>query len=533
MLERRLVLPHMIAEHVASTPDRVAMLDVEGRTATYQALQDAYRRWADAYRNLGVQPGEPVLTMLPNSFESYYAWLGVAWLRAIEVPINNMYLGDTLRYLVDNSAARVVVISKRYVERLAEVANDLSAVEAVVIPDATDDDLPDLPFDVLGPERFFDGAKCADDLEGPAHHDIAAMIYTSGTTGPSKGVLVPWGELYEFVRLPPEGMIEDGGAYYTMFPAFHVSGKSSLYMSARYHGHLVIRESFSLQEFWNDIRTYDVRAAGLVGPMAALLMLTPPQPDDADTPLQHAFMGPLIPQLDEFKERFGVKVGTGFGMTEIGAPLGSDGFDLANNTSCGRVREGPPYYEVRVVDEHDEQVPPGVVGELVARAGEPWVINAGYWRMPEKTAEAWRNGWFHTGDGFTYDEDGNYYFVDRLKDAIRRRGENISSFEVEAGVNQHPAVQESAAVAVPSELGEDEVKIVVVPQAGQEIDPAELVAFLVERMPRFMIPRYVEVVDELPKTDATFRTRKVELRQNPLNERTWDREAAGVELHEE
>jgi len=532
MLERRLVLPHLIAEHVASTPERLAMVDVEGRTATYRELQDGYRTWADAFRRLDVEAGEPVLTMLPNSFESYVAWLGVAWLRALEVPTNNMYRGDMLRYLVDNSTARVLVIARRYLDRLAEVAGDLRGVETVVVPDL-DEDPPDLPFDVLGPDRFFAGAIPADDLEGPAHHDLAAMIYTSGTTGPSKGVLVPWAELYEFVHLPPDGMIEDGGAYYTMFPAFHVSGKASLYMSARYHGHLVIRESFSLTEFWNDIRDHDVRAAGLVGPMAALLLLAPPRPDDADTPLEKVFMGPLVPQLDEFRTRFGVEVGTGFGMTEIGAPLGSDGFDLANDTSCGRPRKGPPHYEVRVVDEHDEEVAPGVVGELVVRAGEPWVINAGYWRMPERTAEAWRNGWFHTGDAFRYDEEGNFYFVDRLKDAIRRRGENISSFEVEAGVNQHPAVQESAAIGVPSELGEDDVKVVVVPAAGAELDPADLVTWLAGRMPHFMIPRYVELADELPKTDATLRTRKVALREDPLNERTWDREAAGVQLSEE
>jgi crotonobetaine/carnitine-CoA ligase len=356
------------------------------------------------------------------------------------------------------------------------------------------------------------------------------MIYTSGTTGPSKGVLVPWAELFEFVRVPPEGMIDQGGAYYSMFPAFHVSGKSSLYLSARYHGHQVIRESFSLQDFWSDMRTYDVHAAGLVGPMAALLMLAPPQPDDADNPLQKVFMGPLIPQVEEFKARFGVEVGTGFGMTEVGAPIGTDGLNLVNAESCGRVRPGPPHYECRVVDEHDELVPPGVVGELVVRSGDPWVINAGYWGMPEKTAEAWRNGWFHTGDGFRYDEDGNYYFVDRMKDAIRRRGENVSSFEVEAGVNQHPAVQESAAVGVPSELGEEEIKIVVVPLPDEEVDPKDLIEFLIPRMPRFMIPRYVEVVASLPKTDATFRTRKVELREDPLNERTWDREAAGIVL---
>jgi crotonobetaine/carnitine-CoA ligase len=526
MMERGQVLPHLIAQHVTDVPDRVAMLDVEGGQQTYRELQDTFRTWADALRRIGVQPGDTVVTMLPNSFLAYEAWLGVAWLRALEVPVNNGYLGDMLRYLVQDSRASVVVIAHRFVDRLAAVAGDLDRLATVVVPDAGPADaLPDLPCAVLTGAEFFAGATPADDLPGPEHHDTAALIYTSGTTGPSKGVLVPWVELYQFATMTPDGMLGDGGGYYTVYPAFHVSGKSAIYMSSRYRGHIVVRESFSLTEFWNDIRRHGIRAAGLVGPMAALLMLAEPQPDDADSPLESVYMGPLIPQVEEFKARFGVQVGTGFGMTEIGVPFGSDGFRLANTTSCGRLREGPPHYEVRIVDEHDEAVPVGAVGELVVRSGEPWAITPGYFHQPERTAEAWRNGWFHTGDAFRCDADGNYYFVDRLKDAIRRRGENISSFEVEAIVNQHPGVQECAAVAVPSELGEDEIKILVVSAGDDALDPAELLEFLEPRMPKFMLPRYVEVVPALPKTDATFRTRKVELRDAGLTPATWDREA--------
>lgn len=526
MLDRSLVLPHLLARHVADVPDRVAMVDVEGGARTYRELQDTYRTWSDALRRVGVAEGDLVATMLPNSFVAFEAWLGVAWLKAVEVPINNAYLGDMLRHLLEDSGARVFVISRRFVDRLASIAGDLTHLRTVVVPDAEpDDDWSALPFDVLDGGRFFAGATPADDLDGPDHHDIATLIYTSGTTGPSKGVLVPWAELYEFARLPPDGMIDDGGGYYTVFPAFHVSGKSSLYMSARYRGHIVIRETFSLTEFWEDIRRFEVTAAGLVGPMAALLMLAPPTPEDADTPLSSVFMGPLIPQVEEFKARFGVQVGTGFGMSEVGVPLASDGFALADAHSCGRARPGYPHYEVRIVDEHDEEVPAGTVGELVVRAGDPWVITPGYHGQPERTAAAWRNGWFHTGDAFRRDEDGNFYFVDRLKDAIRRRGENVSSFEVEALVVQHPAVQECAAVAVPSDLGEDDILVCVVPVGGQRVDPAELLDFLEARMPRFMLPRYVDVVDALPKTDATFRTRKVELRERGLTATTWDREA--------
>ncbi len=385
MLDRDLVLPHLIAAHARSTPDRVAMEDVEGRSMTYAELESEQRRWAGALRRIGVQAGENVVTMVPNSFESYHVWLGVAWLRAIEVPTNNMYLGEMLQYLITNSGARYAVISQRFLDRLVEIAPSLENLEAVVVPDS--DDLPVCPIRLIGAREFFDGVTPVTDEPGPDHFDICSLIYTSGTTGPSKGVLVPWAELFEFVRIQPPDFVKPDGAYYAMFPAFHVSGKASLYIAARAHGHIVLRETFSLTEFWNDIRAHNVEAAGLVGPMAGLLMLAPPQPDDADNPLDRIYVGPIIPQIAEFTERFGVtRIGTGFGMTEIGAPIASDGLSLVNFQSCGRPRTGPPHYEVRVVDEHDEEVGPGVVGELVVRAGDPWVLNAGYFGMPEATA---------------------------------------------------------------------------------------------------------------------------------------------------
>jgi crotonobetaine/carnitine-CoA ligase len=193
--------------------------------------------------------------------------------------------------------------------------------------------------------------------------------------------------------------------------------------------------------------------------------------------------------------------------------------------SCGRPLPG---YEVRLVDEHDYEVPVGDVGELAVRTDQPWWVCVGYWGMPEKTVEAWRNGWFHTGDGMRRDEDGSYFFVDRQKDAIRRRGENVSSFEVESLVNQHEAVAESAAVAVETAPGEQEIKICVVAVPGAELDPGALIEFLIPRMPRFMVPRFVELVDALPKTEATLRVQKVKLREHALNDNTWDREAAGI-----
>jgi crotonobetaine/carnitine-CoA ligase len=195
--------------------------------------------------------------------------------------------------------------------------------------------------------------------------------------------------------------------------------------------------------------------------------------------------------------------------------------------TCGRPRPDYPWHEVQVVNGNDEPLGPGEVGELVVRTREPWALNVGYYRMPEKTAEAWRNGWFHTGDAFRYDEDGWYYYVDRMKDAIRRRGENISSFEVENFVLEHPGVADVAAVGVPAEHGEDEVFVMIVAKDEVSFDPADLVRFLGPRMPAFMIPRYVEVVEDLPRNETSMRVRKDEIRSRGVTGATWDRLAPG------
>lgn len=530
MLAKQLILPHALMDAADASPDAPAIVEVGGRRQTYSGLRDRMLHWAACFAAAGLRPGATVLSMLPNSIESYEVWLGAAWLGAVEVPVNTMYRGSMLAYVLNNSEAEIAVVAERYLSRFASICTEAEHLKTVVVPDATGD-FPDLPFTVISGEEFLAGTAAGGDAgAGPQHFDIAAMIYTSGTTGPSKGVLVPWAELYQFTSLQPPGSFSAGRAYYSTYPSYHASGKWLLYLTICERGHLVIRETFSLAEFWNDVRAHDCQGTGLLGPMANLLMAAPCSPQDAENPLESVLIGPLIADVEGFSRRFGVRVATGFGMTEIGVPFVSDGFDLPNSRTCGRLRPGPPGYEARVVDEHDELVPSGTVGELIVRADEPWVLSAGYWKMPDKTAEAWRNGWFHTGDAFREDEAGNFYFVDRLKDTIRRRGENISSFEVEAGVNSHPAVLESAVVAVPSELGEDDVKAVIVLQPGASLEPAELIGFLIPRMPRFMIPRYVEVVDALPKTEATLRTRKMSLRPGALNSRTWDREQAGIVL---
>ncbi len=521
MLERELVLPHLVAARAAECPDRTFLEEVDGPSISYRDLHRYTLTWADAYRRLDIEPGDRVAVMLPTGIDAVSAWLGLSWLRAWEVPVNTGYVGRMLHYLLEHSRSKLLVTAADYLERLGDVAGGLTQLEAVVVCDR-DDVTSDLPFRVIGRSDFLAAAAPATDLDGPGPADIATVMYTSGTTGPSKGVLVPWAQLHATASTSIfTGDFGADDAYYMPFPLFHISGKGPVYTFALVGGRVVMRPSFNTSAFWDDIGRYRCTTTLLLGAMANFINRQPRRPDDADTPLHTVVMVPLIPELEEFKERFGVRVSTAFNMTEISVPLHSDGWTLADLESCGRVRPG---YEVRVVDSDDEDVGPGRVGELIVRADEPWTLMAGYLDMPEATTAAWRNLWLHTGDAFRYDADGNYYFLDRIKDTIRRRGENISSAEVEVVVNEHPGVLESAAIAVPSEWGEDEVKIVVVPRPGGSIEPADLIGFLSPRLPRFMLPRYVEVVESLPKT-PTEKVRKVELRAHGITPTTWDREA--------
>jgi crotonobetaine/carnitine-CoA ligase len=308
-------------------------------------------------------------------------------------------------------------------------------------------------------------------------------------------------------------------------PLFHIGGMGVTFVMLARGGSITFVERFDTTSFWEVVRRTQTTSCFLLGVMAVFLEKQPPRPDDADHPMRLVFMVPLAGDIAAFSKRFGMDVYTIFNMTEISSPIVSE-VNPTTVGACGKVRPG---VDVRLVDANDCEVPLGTTGEMIVRTDRPWGMNSGYYKNPVATANAWRNGWFHTGDMFRQDPEGNFYFVDRAKDAIRRRGENISSFEVEADVMQHPDVREAAAIGVPSELSEDEVMVVVAPVAGRTIDPVSLIDFLQARMAHFMIPRYVRVLEELPKT-PTAKVRKAELREQGITADTWDREAAGLRI---
>jgi crotonobetaine/carnitine-CoA ligase len=357
--------------------------------------------------------------------------------------------------------------------------------------------------------------------------DPSCILYTSGTTGPSKGVMLPQNYTVFMGEIVWEAAeYTENDCLYNALPLFHGNAQQLSFMPALLSGaRTVLAERFSASRFWDDVRRYGCTEFNSLGSIVPILYKADPKPDDADNPLRMMVTAATPRDIFQpFEKRFGLTLVEIYGMTEFGLPLMNHLKDRKPG-SCGKPRR----CAVRLLDDNEMEVGPNTVGELLVRPDKDYCMLLEYYNMPDKTVEAWRNLWFHSGDYFRYDEDGYYYFVDRKKDALRRRGENISSYEVEKSINGHPAVLESAAVAVKSPMGEDEVMVCLVLRPGFSLKPEELMAHCEERMAYFMIPRYIRIMEGLPKT-ATERVQKHVLRSAGVTPDTWDREAAGYEL---
>ena len=516
------VLRPVLEKWAASQPDKVYLSQGPGRELTYRQMRDLSARTAAGLHRLGVRQGQTVVVWLPNGVDCLRVWFGINWLGATYVPINTAYKGRLLEHVLDNAGAEVIVVHADLASRLNDV--DTATLRTVVIVGGDPLALGDLR------------VESADALDAPESElpalaapiepwHLQSIVYTSGTTGPSKGVMSSYAHLHAMSGREGFHMLDHDDRYMCNLPLFHVGSTiPAMGMLAR-GASISMVATFTTDDFWPTIRETRTTVVLLLGVMAGFIVKRAPSPADREHPLRKAIIVPLAEDAPAFAERFGVDVYTLYNMTEISTPLVS-GLNPDKTGSCGQPREG---VELRVVDDADREVEPGTVGELIVRTDQPWALNSGYYKNPEATVKAWRNGWFHTGDAFRVDPDGTYFFVDRMKDAIRRRGENISSFEVEAEVAAFPAVAEVAVYAVPGEIAEDEVMCAVAALPGIDFDPVALIEFLVPRLAHFMIPRYVRTVEALPKT-PTQKVQKHLLRSEGITADTWDREAAGIRI---
>ena len=522
----------LVLEDKASTNGDKILFRYKDQAFTYAEVHERSNRVGNAFWGLGVRKGGKVGIMLPNCAEYLDVWFGLAKIGGVEVPINTAFKGDQLLHVLNSSDVSILVVDRQFLDRIEFIKNEITTVEKLIIhsPEPFDPNtlpsskLPQIPFEVL-----YQGSPSFPGVQ-VRPMDLMAIMHTSGTTGSSKGVmlchghelLLGWNTALN-LRLSPQDV------YYHFYPFFHNTAQAIITIpSILADASFVLKDRFSLSAFWEDIRNYGCTVTHLMGALHVLLLKQPEKPEDGRHPLRVAQTIGGSAEVDRaFEERFHMTLLEVYGGTEQNV-VTYNTFEQRKPGSCGKVWPG---FEVKVFDEEDRELPPGEIGEIVTRTTESYTMCLGYYRNEKATLDAIRNFWYHTGDAGYFDEEGYLYFVDRVKDAIRRKSEFISSYDVETVVNSHPAILESAAVGIPVAglKGEQEVKVVVVLKDGAQITPEELIQHCEQRLAYFALPRFIEFRDTLPKT-TTEKVEKHKLKAEGVTPSTWDREKAGYKL---
>ena len=516
-------LPVMLRRQAERYGERPLFVCGDARWS-YADTVDVAAQSGGRFTAAGIGKGDRVAILCGNRPEFLDLFLGLGWIGAISVPINVAARGPQLEHMLKTSGARLLVLERELLPALEFVNFPALQVEAIWVIDP-DGDTPDrhqhVPIAGL-PAR---GAPAAPADLKP--HELLTILFTSGTTGPSKGVCCPHAQFFWWgFNVLRQLALRDGDVLHTTLPLFHVNAMAAFFQALLNGCTLIAEKRFSASNFWPALVSSGATVTYVLGAMVPMLLSRPPCPEEKQHKVRVALAPGVPAHLHEvFTERTGIYLLDAYGATESNATIGTM-IDTRRPGWMGKLFDG---FQARVADEDDNEVPDGTPGELLLRADEPFAMATGYIGMPDKTVEAWRNLWLHTGDRVVRDAEGYYKFIDRMKDSIRRRGENISSFEVERVIMSHPAVEIAAVFPVPSDLAEDEVMTTVVVKDGATLDGAELIRFCEGRLSYFAIPRFVDFVSELPRTESG-KVQKFKLREQGRSPVTWDREAAGIKL---
>jgi crotonobetaine/carnitine-CoA ligase len=528
---RERVLGQVVTDKAALHGERT-FVQFEGRKLSYRDLDVLSNRIANGFIQMGVEKSTHVAFMLDNKPEILLIYIALGKLGAVSVPINTAAKGELLAYYLTQSDSEMLIADAALVERLAPIAGRVPKLKKIIL--LTEDGVPAAHAAGLElPQSDFGTLLKAPDARPKAEVrfcDLHSLLYTSGTTGPSKGNMSTHAhalscgfELAQTYGYRPDDVL------YVCLPMFHGNAwLCSVLPALVADASIAVSRRFSASSFWDDIRRYGVTQFNSLGAMTNFIWSRPPDPRDRDHKVRQVMVVPTPQQFyQDFEKRFGIKFTSVYALTDCGMVTARGPNDPPGKWASGG--KACEHVEIRIVDDDDFELPRGQTGEIVIRTMQPWIYAQGYYNMAEATVRTFRNLWFHTGDRGYMDEDGYIYFVDRKKDAIRRRGENISSYEVEQIILKHPAVLDVAAFPMRSEHSEDEVMVSVVTREGQTLSEAALIEHCNENMAYFMVPRFVEFVAELPKT-MTEKVEKYKLKADAEKRlgQIWDREKAGI-----
>jgi carnitine-CoA ligase len=518
-------LTGMLLHQAERSADKVA-LTIVGEDLTYADLVDRSNAMARGLQSLGIGRGDVVAVLAENCADQVVIQFATARLRAVEVMLNTAYRGAFLSHQLRMSGARVIVVDEPLVQTVLDVVAELPELEHIVVRGGSDVSAPS-GLTVTGMTSLRDNDVAPLSLVDPEWTDPSTITFTSGTTGPSKGATMTQNYMCNFAEIEAQIWYrtpED--TFYSCGPLFHLAAKGIAVLGAMRRGVRCVQdERLSVSTFWDRIREENCNATLMLGSVAMLLWTREPSTaEGVDTVV--GVPAPPVSLQKAMEDRWKCKFESVYGMTEA-APLSVTGptIPLKPGSSGKIVRE---YFDVRIFDDNDFELPRGEIGEVVVRPMQPHSIFEGYYREPEATAKKFKNLWFHTGDLGKIDEDDYFYFEDRKDDYLRRRGENISSYEVETAIVRHPAVLQVGVVGVESEMAEQEVKASIVLRPGAVLDELELIEHCIANMPYFAVPRYVEFVDELPFTPSG-KMQKERIRAGGIDG-CWDREKAGIRL---
>ncbi len=521
---------HLLAAKAAECGGSVCLTWGQQRF-TYADAHAQTNRAANGFAALGIRKGDHVALMFGNHPEFLWIAWGLGKIGAVAVPLNTAARGDLLHYFLAQSDAAWIVVDAEFAQRLVEVLPQLPHVKGIICRGASDA-FASCVVPVIACATLFAADDRTPPLDAVAFSDPAFIIYTSGTTGPSKGVVSPHAQGINVGRYCAEqyGYGSDD-VLYVCLPLFHVNALWYSCNAALWAGATIaLAPRFSASQFWADIVRTGATQFNALGVMASVLLKLPVSEAERRHRVRQSMVVPLSKQtFREFSDRFGLQVTSLFAATETFAVTIYRADEPPDKAASAGHSHG--LSDLAIVDDDDQPLPSGSVGEILVRPQQPWISMLGYYKMPEATLAAHRNLWFHTGDRGYLDADGYLWFVDRKKESIRRRGENISAYEVEMLIAKHADVLEVAAIAVPAEGGEDDVMVYVVCKPHATPSEAELIAFCADNMSYFMVPRYVAFIDELPKT-ASEKIEKYKLKQMAVRDLTalWDRERAGIKI---